>query len=72
MIKTFTVLIDFQHEGINFEPGNTHRNHRISAEQVDEFCGLGWVSTDGGISDELVTDHFVVQPDDIKIHTTNR
>lgn len=70
MITPFEVLIEFQHAGINFERGNTHRKHNIDAAQVEVFRKIGWVSV-GGISDQMVAGDVLIQPDDIQIHTIN-
>lgn len=66
----FTVVGDFQVNGINYEPGNTHRKHNFSDEQVQEFYDVGWVSINGNVTDKPTDlSHVEIEPNDTYSNT---
>lgn len=63
----FEVLRDFQHNGINYEPGNVHTKHGLSDDVVQSFAVVGWVGVGGGAAVAGVDSALVVQPHDMTI-----
>lgn len=61
----FKVEQDFQHDGINYEPGNVHTKHGLSDEVVQSFADVGWVNV--GVAVAGVESALVVQPHDMTI-----
>lgn len=61
----FKVLHEFQHNGINFEVGNTHSKHGLTDEVVLGFHSAGWVQVDSLPNNSLAIGHAEIVPDDI-------
>lgn len=63
-MRPFKVLTNFQHGGIDYEEGNTHRKHTVSDEDVGLLIKWRWVS-------EIVPGSepsTLIQPADITIN----
>lgn len=63
----FTVKVDFQHGGICYEAGNTHRRHTISDAEVADLDRLGWVSTKPDAFIQAPGDYLIQGPGDVFI-----
>jgi hypothetical protein len=63
----FTVREEFQHEGITYEPKNTHTKHGLSDEVVAMFHNAGWVAIDSHVDKTAVGSEAQIQPDDVSV-----
>ena len=63
----FKVLLDFQHDGVDYEEGNSHKKHRLPDSDVNTFHKAGWIEINGEVGGSA-QNHAVVQPDDLKIN----
>ncbi|HTF96744.1 MAG TPA: hypothetical protein VL995_11475 [Cellvibrio sp.] len=63
----FTVKHEFQHLGVNYEAGNSHKKHGLSDDTVLQFHRAGWVDVAEKPSQPSHPDSVSVQPDDLTI-----